>query len=452
MSVRNVELSPRPDRTKSRKVSRRTLSRRGLLRGGAAGGLMLGVPALASGCGGSGSGGGGGKTTVKMWTWYGEQREQWPQLVKEFESSHPNIKIQNRVFGDTDSYLQSLQASVSGDKPPDIYAPHVLAIEYGKNGIALDLKDALGADFLKGFFPSTNAEYSDANKQYALGWMAQTFGIFYNPQILEKAGVGGPPETWEDLVSAAAAIRSKTGLIPCSLSNNPGPSGLDFLLPLITQVTDNPQLVLDLDMQRKDASWDSQPVIESLAMVKHLVDEKVFAPGINGVTGEQASSAFYTGKAAMYYSGSWEPQGFLQSAPKAFLDVYQVAETPAWKSGAKHWCANQAGAGLAVANGDNADAAVEFIKWLYEPKRYAKVMNDSHSMPSTIAAAEGITDPFMKKMTSWLVKGNGCPHILFGKGSSDAASNALSAVVEGSATPEKGAADIQSAVKKAQAR
>jgi ABC-type glycerol-3-phosphate transport system substrate-binding protein len=188
-------------------------------------------------------------------------------------------------------------------------------------------------------------------------------------------------------------------------------------------------------------------------MVKRLVGEDIFEPGINGVTGDQAASMFFTGKAAMFYSGSWNPQGFNQSAPKEFLDIYEVAETPAWKDGAQHWCANQAGAGLAVsAASKNVDASVEFLKWLYEPERYAKIMDESHSMPSTIAAAEGISDPFMKTMTSWLVEGNGCPHILFGKGSSDAAANQLAAVIAGEATPEQAAAGIQEGVEKAQAR
>lgn len=430
-------------------MSEHAISRRTVLRGGALGGLALGMPGLTSACGSDDS---GGKAKVRMWTWYGEQRALWDPIIKEFEESHQNITIENRIFGDSDSYLPALQASVSASDPPEIFAPHVLAIEYGKAGIARDLKDAFGEERLKGFFPSTNDEYTDDGKQYAIGWMAQTFGVFHNPDILDEAGVG-VPETWDDVVTAAKAIRDKTGVIPFSLSNNPGPSGLDFLLPLITQGTDDPQLVLDLDMQRNDASWDSQPVIDALAMVKRLVDEEVFQPAINGVTGDQASSAFYTGKAAMFYSGSWTPQGFIQSAPKEFLETYQVAETPAWSAGAKHWTANQAGAGLSVsAVSDNSDAAIEFLQWLYEPERYSKMMNDSNSMPSTIAAAERITDPTMKLMTSWLVEGKGCPHILFGKGSSDAAANQLAAVIAGDTSPEDGAAGIQQAVDKARGR
>lgn len=425
------------------------ITRRDVLKAAGATGLALSLAACSDG---GGSGSSGGKAKVRMWTWYGEQREQWPALIKEFEASHGNITIENRIFGDTDAYLPALQTSVTGGDPPDIYAPHVLAIEYGKAGIALDLKEAFGEDFLKGFFPSTNDEYTDDGKQYALGWMAQTFGMYYNPTLLDKAGVD-VPETWDDLIAASKAIKDKTGLIPCSLSNNPGPTGLDFMLPLITQASDNPQLILDLDAQRNGAKWSDKAVVDALAKVKQLVDEECFAPGINGVTSEQASTAFTNSKATMYYSGSWEPQGFRTSAPKAFVDAYQVAETPAWTTGGKHWCANQAGAGLAVsAASKNAEAAVEFLKWVYEPDRYSKIMNDSNSMPSTIAAAEQITDPFMKKMTSWLTAGNGCGHILFGKGSSDAAAGQLAAVIAGDKTPEEGAKGIQEAVEKAQAR
>jgi ABC-type glycerol-3-phosphate transport system substrate-binding protein len=424
----------------------RPITRRAFLGGTAA----LSAPLVAAACGGGS--GGGGKTKVRMWTWYSEQQSVWPQVIKDFEKAHPNITIENRIFGDTNSYLPALQASVSAGEPPDIFGPHVLAIQYGKAGIALDLKDALGSKFLSGFFPSTNAEYTDAGKQYAIGWMAQTFGIFYNTEIFSSAGVD-VPETWDDFSSASAKIKSKTGLIPCSLSNNPGPSGLDFFLPLITQVTDNPQLVLDLDMQRNGASWNSQPVIKALTQVQKLVNEGDFGSGINGVTGTQASTAFYTSKAAMLYSGSWEPQGFRTNAPKSFLSKYKVMQTPAWASGKKHWCANQAGAGLSVAAGSkNKDAAVEFLKYMYEPARYADIMNKSHSMPSTVAAGQKIEDPVLKLMTSWLIQGNGCPHILFGKGSSDSASNELAGLIGGKQQPAPAAAAIQKAVHQAQGR
>jgi ABC-type glycerol-3-phosphate transport system substrate-binding protein len=430
------------------------LDRRELLRRGALGGAALAAPALASACGGGGSSGktsSGKKATVRVWTWYTEQQKQWPQLAAAFHAKNPNVTVKTRVI-DYDSYLPALQAAVSGGDPPEIFAPHVLAITYGQAGIAADLRSELGKSFLSDFFQSTNDEFSDGDKQYALGWMAQTFGIFYDPAIFARAKVD-VPETWDDLIHVSNQIKQKTGVYGCVLSNNPGSNGPDFVLPLVTQAANDPHLVLDLDYGRNDASWVNPHVIAAFTKLQQLLDGGAFAPNPNGIPDEQANRMLYTGKAAMFYSGSWVPQGFAGNAPKAFLNRYKVMKTPAWKPGARHWCANQAGAGLAVSNhSKNKEAALEYLRFLYQPGRYAKTMNASNSMPSTHAAGDQVSDPVVKLMTSWLLDGDGSPHILFGKGSAGAAANAIAALMGGSSTPAKAAAAIQAEVKRARSR
>ena len=79
-------------------------------------------------------------------------------------------------------------------------------------------------------------------------------------------------------------------------------------------------------------------------------------------------------------------------------------------------------------------------------------MNDSASMPSTQAAGAQVSDPVLKQMTSWLLNGDGAPHILFGKGSSAAASNAVAGLIGGQSTPQQTAAKIQADVAQAQGR
>jgi ABC-type glycerol-3-phosphate transport system substrate-binding protein len=431
------------------------VTRRDVLRGGLLGAAALAAPGLLAACDkGTSSGGGsssGGKAKVRMWTWYTEQQEQWPKLIQEFQASHPNIAVENRII-DYDAYLPALQASVSAGDPPEIFGPHVLAIEYGKNGIAADLKTELGEQFLADFFKSTRDEYTDNGKQYAIGWMAQTFGIFYDPAIFARAKVD-VPETWDDLIRVANQIKSSTGLQPCVLANNQGGVATDFVLPLITQAANDPQLVLDLDYGRNGARWDNPKVIQALAKTEELVKGGAFAPNTNGTDDEQAQRLLYTGKAAMFYSGSWTPQGFAANAKKPFLERYKVMRTPAWTAGARHWCGNQAGAGLSVsAKSKNRDAALEFIKFLYEPARYAKTMNESNSMPSTQSVADQVSDPVVKVMTSWLLNGDGAPHILFGKGSAGAATNAFTALLGGQSTPDKAAKAVQAEVEKARTR
>lgn len=416
---------------------------------------MLALPSVLEACGSSGTGSGGsagGTKTIRLWTWYTQQQQQWPQLIAEFEKANPGIKVENRLFGISD-YLPALQSAVAAGTPPDVFGPHVHAVQYGTSGITLDLASALGKSFTDQFFPSTSTAFQSGGKQYAVAWMAQTFGVFYNPQIFDQAGVS-VPETWDDLIQVADQIKSKTGLIPSALVNSPNNNGVDFLSPLITQASGDPRLLVDLDQHTKSgASWNTRPVVEGLQLLSRLVKAGVFEPGVNGTDQSQAERLFYSGKAAMFYSGSWVPQDLRQSAPADFLKTYRVMPTPAWSRGGRHWCANQAGAALAVsAKSAHQDAALAFLKFLYEPNRYARVMNESNSMPATTGAARQVADPVLKTMTSWLQQGDGSPHIFFGNGSETAVENAAQAVIQGQASPQQAAQQIESDVQQARQR
>ena len=419
--------------------------RRKLLKLGAtvaAGAAASGVLAACSSGGGSGSSS-GGTATVRIWSWYTEMKDTLPAVITDFEAKNPNIKIDSRIFGTPDQYLPALTAAVSGGDVPEIFAPHVRAITYGEQGISADLEKELGSSFLQNFFPPTNQEYTKDGKQYAVGWEAQTFGLFYNPDIFKQAGVNGEPETWDDLIQAAAKINA-VGKASVSISCNPTTSALDFFLPLITQVADDPTYYLKLDQLQEGYAYTDKVVVQALELNDRIVKAKVFQPGTTGTSGDQAQQLFYTEGAAMFFAGSWTPSGLITNAPAAFVKKYKVMKTPAIKSGARHWTADQAGAGFAVSEtSKNKDAALTFLKYLYSDAVYSDLMNKSNAMPSTQSAAGQITNPMLKLMTSWLP--DGCPHIPFGAGSS-AAGDPLGKIFDQSASPATVAQEMQVAV------
>lgn len=391
----------------------------------------------------------GDPVNIMMWTWYEEQAEEFPKVTEEFNKSQTGIIAESRIYGSAE-YLQVLEAAIAGGKGPDILGPHVHAMEYGEAGQTIDLIPALGEEFLSNFFPSTRRQFTKDGKQYAVGWMAQTFGFFYNPKIFDEAGVQEPPETWDELIESAAKIKA-AGYIPWSFNNADKWLGADFFLPLITQVTDNPDLVYDLDDHTNpDISWNSEPVIESLRLVERLVKSEVFQEGVNGTQWDQSTALFYSGRAGMFFAGSWVPQGIQTDAPPEFAESYRVFRTPAWAPGKPHWCGNQAGAALSVYAKGHVEEAIEFLKFMYEDERYVQVMNNSLSMPSTIEAAKLVEHPIMKEMTSWL--SDGAPHILFGKGSWDAVSNAVQGVTGLLLTPEQAAEQMENDVLAARSR
>lgn len=382
----------------------------------------------------------GEPTEVLIWSWYSETEEALNKALDEFNQSQSEITVEQRVYGSSE-YLQVLEAAIAGGKGPDVFGPHVHAIEYGLAGQTVDLIESFGEDFLSKFFPSTRRQFTAEGKQFAMGWMAQTFGFFYNPALFEQAGVTEIPETWDDLIAVAGQIR-EAGIIPWAFNNADKWLGADFFLPLITQVTDNPDLVYDLDEHTKPGvSWNSQPVIDALRMVEKLVKAKVFQDGVNGTNWDQSTALFYSGKAAMFFAGSWVPQGINMNASPEFAASYRVFRTPAWAPGRRHWCGNQAGAAWAVYAKGHIPEAVKVLNYIYEDDRYVRIMNESFSMPSTIEAAKQVEHPIMKEMTSWLP--DGAPHILFGKGSWDAVSNAVQGITGELLTPEEAAAQME---------
>jgi raffinose/stachyose/melibiose transport system substrate-binding protein len=385
-------------------------------------------------------------TNIDIWSWYTEDEPVWPKIQSEFHAAYPSIKVTPRTFGTLADYSPAIESAVAAGSAPDILAPATLAISYGEAGIVVDLKKELGASFLSDFFPSINAEYSYKGKQYGIGWEAQMFGLFYNPELLKKAGVDFP-ETWADVIESVPKFQ-KLGLVPVALNGNPSNNAADFFLPLITQASNDPNLCLELDQLTNGVSWNSKPVVEAFTMLDNLVKAGVFETGAGGVTYDEALALFYTGKSAMLSFGSFIVPGLVTSASKSFNALYQVGQWPAWTTGAKHWSANQAGAGWSVNAHGNVDAALTFLKWLYEPARYASIQNAANDMPATIEAAGKTANPHQRLMASWITD-NGCDHILFGVGSETAAGNVAAAVIGGKLTPAAAAAELQTQVESA---
>ena len=424
------------------------VSRRKFLQvGGAAAASALTLAACGSNGGGGGAGTGkAGSKAISVWTWYGNQgMPNKSPLGPEYEKANKGTTVNIRTFGNTNDYSPALAAAIAAGNTPDIFAPSFSAISYGQRGVALDLRKALGDAFLSQFFQADNDQFTSNGKQYGLGWNAQSFGLFYDPARLKHAGVE-PPETWADLIAMAPKIKSAC-LIPLSMSANPSYGLSDFVAPLITQASDDPTLLLKIDAQEDGKTWNDSAVVAALDKFQSLVKGGVFGSGLLAVTYATGEQLLTTGKTAFLWDGSWVPDDLKASSPDF---TYDVAQNPAWETGAKHWTGDQAGAALSVsANSPNLDETLSFIRFIFEPARYSATLNAAQAMPATKGAAATVSDPHLKVMTSWLLDGLGAPHILYGPGSETGLSDACVAIVQGKSTPKEAAASIQAAVKEA---
>jgi raffinose/stachyose/melibiose transport system substrate-binding protein len=376
------------------------------------------------------------------------ETEWWSNIVKGFEAEHPNVTIETN-FVPFAQYLPTLEAMIAGEELPDVFFGHVKSAELGRAGLSVNYSEVFDEAFLSQFAAGPLRQFTFDGNVYALPWTAQLFGIFVNREIMEELELE-PPQTWDELIAMAPTIVD-AGYVPLSWGNAAMNICPDFFLPLVAQYGGD-VYALD-DLTDPDLSWDSEPVVNALTLLKSLVDAKVFIEGINGVTEDQGHQYFYLGRSAMHYSGSWIPGGVLaEQAPPEFLDKYYVTKNPALTVDDVHWTGDGSGEGWVVkADSPNTEMALEFVKYLFSEEIYGNHIKATQNMPSMPFATEFVENEIVREMTSWLAT-DGADHILFGKGSWDAVANVCAGILDGSIEPEEGAAQIQADVLAARER
>ena len=125
--------------------------------------------------------------------------------------------------------------------------------------------------------------------QYAIGWMAQTMGIYYDPEMFAAAGIDGEPETWDEMIEAANLIKSNvSGNLGVMQQADNGFSVCDTWLPMITCYSDDPDTLRQLD-ERDGAKWTDQPVVDSLTLYQRTIDEGLWQENMTGMDNDRVS-------------------------------------------------------------------------------------------------------------------------------------------------------------------
>ena len=385
---------------------------------------------------------------IMHWTEQMSADSEWfSEVLANFEAMHPGVTVESN-FVAFPQYLPTLETMIAGEELPDVFYGHVKSAEMGRAGLVIDYTEVMDEEFLGQFYEGPLRQTTFDGAIYGVPNTAQMFGFFVNPAIMEELGLEDP-QTWDQLIEISAAI-NEAGYIPVAWGNSAGNVCPDFFLPLVTQFGGD---VWGLDdLADPDLSWDSQPVVDALALLERLVQNNVFMPGINGVSEAQGRQVWNQGLAAMMYGGSWVPGIIADEAPEELVNSYYVIKNPAITEDSVHWTGNGSGESWHIkANTPNTELAIELVRYLLSEEVYSVSVTNTQNMPSMPWALEYIEDPYVQEMTSWLST-DGANHILFGQGSWDAVSDVCASILDGSTTPEEGAAQIQASVLAARER
>lgn len=146
-------------------------------------------------------GGDSKKEPVELSFWYGwtgPEGEALEKLIKKWNEANPDIKVK----GLSQSDYQKQLTAITGGNPPDVASNFGQdVVPWGERGAMMPLDDFIKKDNvdLGDFVPAALSSSQSNGKTYAIPIAMHVSMLFYNKDLLEKAGLNGPPETMGQL-------------------------------------------------------------------------------------------------------------------------------------------------------------------------------------------------------------------------------------------------------------
>jgi len=127
-------------------------------------------------------------------------------LIDQFESQNPNIKIDYQLQSPQD-YQDRLNTSLESNNPPDIVRLHSTWLPvFIKNLLPASANTVSASTIATNFYPIINRLLVVDNQVYGIPIAAEGLGLFINTSMFQQKSLQ-PPKTWEDLTTAARALK-----------------------------------------------------------------------------------------------------------------------------------------------------------------------------------------------------------------------------------------------------
>ncbi|MDQ0613993.1 raffinose/stachyose/melibiose transport system substrate-binding protein [Microbacterium sp. W4I4] len=353
---------------------------------------ILAVAALTTACspGGGGSGSESGSTSGQTLTvWYNSADSEAQLAVYErYEEESGNTL--NLVAIPADGFENQVTTKWATGDRPDILRYHstslFLALNPAKN--LQDLSDQAFASHSGEVYKSGAASY-DGKTYGAVTTLPTQFGIYYNKDVLAKAGVEAP-QTFEDIEAACVAIRDALPDVT-PLWESGGSSWPTQILPLMYLADANKGNAYADDLLSQDESLADPdgPLVAAIAEYDKLREDGCFNSDITTAKFEDSVRAVADGTAAMVALHSAVLPMFNEALGGAATTDAKIGwANPSTEDSVSVWSPPMATYAPKTGDADREAAALDFIDYL-TGDGYQQFIDEAALFP----IIEGAKDP-----------------------------------------------------------
>ena len=333
---------------------------------------------------GGNNGGSGGKVTLRFQSlaFQDPTIKATKDIVDSWNADHPDTQVKY-VQGSWDSVQDQLVTQFQGGTAPDIIQYESAATtQFAKQGYLADLSGSLSDDVKNSVSQDVWNTVTVDGKTIAAPTLLQSYVVFANKDLLDKAGVQVPTgDTWSwDDFEAAAKATTKGGTYGVGWGLG-SPTATMMSMGMNFGATYFDGTGTDATMNVGDAE---------LALPEHIhqmaYDDKSLDPVTLTQAGSDVMTGFLKGKYAMTVQGSYSAQTLAESAPK---DFHWVA-LPLLAGESADQSANPQTLSVSATSKD-VEGASEFVDYYMQAQNLAKVAEGDWLIPASSDAADQVS-------------------------------------------------------------
>ncbi|MDP4331956.1 extracellular solute-binding protein [Curtobacterium sp. A7_M15] len=277
------------------------------------GGVAIVAALGLAGCSGSGSAtnasSGGSGPTVSVWSWRSQDKPLWNTVQKDLRAQGTDLTIKFRSISAT-SYDAVLKTAMNGGNGPDIFYDRAGngTQTYASAGLVAPVDSFIDT---KNFQSASLAAAQYKGKTYGVPFAVQTMSMFYNKDLLSKAGIK-KPTTWNGLIAAMKKLKAQ-GTTPMYMM------GVQQWLLALQLEAIGASTVDDSTAKAitaKTQSYTTSQYVKSLKAFKQLEPYLEDNWQATGSAGNEQQTAFALGKTAFIIDGIFDTATIDQVNPK----------------------------------------------------------------------------------------------------------------------------------------
>ncbi|MES4904057.1 MULTISPECIES: extracellular solute-binding protein [unclassified Streptomyces] len=338
-----------------------------------------------------------GKVTLTVWDQEtrGGTNGELQQLNKEFERKYPNVRIK-RVARSFNDLKTTLKLALSGNNPPDVVQAnqgYPDMVSFVRAGLLAPLDNYAGIYAWNTRYPNTllnlnrvSADGTDfgTGRLYGISQTGEFVGLYYNKDVLAKAGVE-PPKTWGEFTASLARLKDR-GELPIQFGNLDKYPAIHTFGVLQDQLA--PAEVRDTVLGR-GTGFDTAATKDAAATLADWTKRGYLPKGANGLGYDDAAKKFSSGDGGYLLTGTW----LLADLKKAMGDkLGLMTPPPASAGGAPVTTGGQGLAWSITSRSRHPEVAAAYLDFITN-KHAADVMTEHGVLPAVPGAAAERVDP-----------------------------------------------------------